>query len=138
MCEDSPYIPENIKTIHEQIVKKAIIDQNDIGWHQYMRGFHSKIWNSAFIQWNNETGNKNSTHLWNEDAIPAMLTFAISVWSERCSEIKKRRVSAEHETLLNRAKILLNDIRQRPIISSQDFYHLHTSDENIENIRTMH
>ena len=97
-----------------------------------MRGFHSKIWNSAFIQWNNETGNKNSTHLWNVDAIPAMLTFTISVWSERCSEIKKRRVSAEHETLLNRAKILLNDIRQRPIISSQDYHHLHTSDENIE------
>ena len=105
ICNDAPYIPENINTVHEQYVKNVIINQGDIRWHQYLSGLHSKIWNIAHIQWNIEAKQQNSTHLWNVNAIPAIIKLSISVWEERCTQIEKLRASAEHGTLLNKAKI---------------------------------
>ena len=98
ICDDAPYIPENINTVHEQSVKNAIINQNNIEWHQYLRGLHSKIWNIAHIQWNIEAKQQNSTHLWNVYAIPAIINFSISIWVERCTQIKKLRALPDHES----------------------------------------
>ena len=46
--------------------------------------------------------------------------------------MKKMSISANHEALLIQAKILLHKIRTKPLLSTNEYHHLHTSDNNIE------
>ena len=46
--------------------------------------------------------------------------------------MKKMSISANHEALLIQAKILLHKICTKPLLSTNEYRHLHTSDNNIE------
>ena len=51
--------------------------QSTIGWHQYLRDFHSKKWNIAYLSWIDESHQQNSTHLWNVYSIPLIINLSI-------------------------------------------------------------
>ena len=104
---EAPFIPNTTTSIHEELVKKAINDQNEIGWHQFFWGLHSKFWNTAHTQWIIQSNQQNVTNIWNTFSIKHIINLSIGVWAERCIQISKKRVSAKYDALLTEAKIVL-------------------------------
>ena len=127
MNEEDLFVPSSKKTLHEEKVKMAIEDQNLIGWHQYLRGLHSKLWNEAHIQWIIESHQQNLTHLWNIYAILNLINLSITNWAEKCIRIRKIRKSPEHESILIQAKKLLHEIRNKSILDTDNYSNLHKS-----------
>ena len=87
---------------------------------------------AAHLQWVINSRQQNATRQWNIYAIPKFINLSISIWAERCIQMKKIRLSPEHEIILNKAKNLLNKIRTKSIVSSYDYNNLHTSNNSIE------
>ena len=108
--DEDHFLPTSINSSHENKVKIAIGYQNFIGWHQFLRGIHSKFWDADHLQWVIDSRQQNATHQWNIYAILKFINLSISIWAGRCIQIRKLRLSPEHETILIKAKKLLSEI----------------------------
>jgi hypothetical protein len=75
-----------VSSVHDsqcELIKKAIADQEQIGWHMAMRGYLSKHWRLAVSANRHLEENNDKGEVWVRKTVMLLWDFAHELWEHR-------------------------------------------------------
>jgi hypothetical protein len=98
-----------MSSVHDsqrELIKKAIADQEQIGWHMAMQGYLSKHWRLAVSANQHLEDNNDKGEVWVCKTVMLLWDFAHEMWNHRTSVLHDSKLEAScvmHDAKINDA-----------------------------------
>ena len=102
----------------ELIIQKAFHDQQEIGWHNLLRGYLSSEWNTAQEEYMRQQGMDSNTQ-WAPKAIGLLQDYTLTLWNHRNSHL--HRIDKRENQIIQRTKL---QTKVKEVFASFDRIHL--------------
>jgi hypothetical protein len=86
-----------VSSVHDsqrELIKKAIADQEQIGWHMAMRGYLSKHWRLAVSANRHLEENNDKGEVWVRKTVMLLWDFAQEMWEHRNTVLHDTKLEA--------------------------------------------
>jgi hypothetical protein len=95
--ESPETIIPDVSSVHDsqcELIKKAIADQEQIGWNMAMRGYLSKHWRLAVSANQHLEENNDKGEVWVRKTVMLLWDFALEMWEHRNSVLHDTKLEA--------------------------------------------
>ena len=110
----------------ELIIQKAFQDQQEIGWHNLLRGYLSSEWNTAQEEYMRQQGMDNNTQ-WAPKAIGLLQDYTLTLWNHRNSHL--HGIDKRENQIIQRTKL---QTKVKELFASFDRIHLPINDRTFK------